>query len=233
MATTWDAGNTDSHVILSNGNLTAANDYPLSNGSWGLSRSTTTKTSGKFMIEFSLTPNPWATIGNFLPMNVGLGISSQVLNNFSGSSSNSFGYFLNDGTTRINGSTISTNFIGNWAGSDIGDMAFDFGNQKFWVRRNGGGWFGAAIGSQDPANNIGGVSFSTVSAGAKYAMVSGNDGGGIGLSGSLTFKFSTAPTYALPSGYNMWDPLVSGTVLPLPWMQTSGGMQDLTGGMRN
>lgn len=199
--TTWDPANKGTHATLSNGNLTVTGD--LTNN-WGLVLSTTSKSSGKFMIEFTIAN--WASVGNDFPMMIGAGTSSANLNNFGGATSASFGYSLNAGRTYINGSVTSTKAISGWANSDVADIAIDFDNQTFWVRRNGGNWFADA--SANPSTNTNGVSFSTVSAGAKFAIIAFNTGG-IGTASTATTDFSTTPSFSVPSGFQMWDPVAS------------------------
>ncbi len=199
-ATTWDPANKAATITLSNGNLTAT----TASSSWGLVLSTTSKSTGKFMLE--ILWSSYAGVGDE-PSGIGLGLSTTTLANFTGATAASFGYFPTQGHTYINGSLFSTNTTtasGAWNINDVLGIAFDFGNQKFWVRKNGNGWFDATTATQDPATNTGGVSWSTVSAGAKFAAngYKNNLGAGTGVA-----NFSTTPAFALPSGFDMWDPL--------------------------
>jgi hypothetical protein len=86
-----------------------------------------------------------------------------------------FTNFLVNGTNcaalYFNGGAIWSNnansgrSLGTLASGDIIGVACDFDNDKVWFRKApSGNWNGQVIGSQDPANNIGGVSISSYSA---------------------------------------------------------------------
>jgi hypothetical protein len=84
-------------------------------------------------------------------------------------------------------------------------MAVDRVNRKVWFRYNGGNWNGQAIGLQDPANNIGGVSISNYNAKTMGPfMGTGNSFAGQRVvinTGHRPFKFS------VPSGFTAGWPI--------------------------
>jgi hypothetical protein len=82
-----------------------------------------------------------------------------VGNAFIGNDAGSIG-FVNNGNVFNNNGVVAT--IQTFTSGDTVCVACDLVNNKVWFRTNGGNWNNAAIGSQDPANNIGGISLTNV-----------------------------------------------------------------------
>lgn len=94
---------------------------------------------------------------------VGAANSSAVLTNGPGSpDTNSIAYYNGDPNIYAGGGVIASTGLTAANGDRVG-VAIDMVNNKIWIRLNGGNWNNAAIGSQDPANNIGGISIASVS----------------------------------------------------------------------
>jgi hypothetical protein len=97
----------------------------------------------------------------------GIGVANAnepVDNEYLGETNNSIGYY-NTGQVYLNGAVVAT--LASYVSGDVGCVAYDFIHQKIWFRVNAGGWNNAAITSQDPANNIGGISTAAI-AGALF-----------------------------------------------------------------
>jgi len=115
------------------------------------------KSAGKFYFECEFPSiNSFANEGCGLVTNdatwanVGGGLNSSYVNNRGGIQSND----VNSGRS-----------LGVLAVESVVGVAVDLDNEKVWFRvAPSGNWNGQAIGSQDPANNIGGVSISLYSA---------------------------------------------------------------------
>jgi hypothetical protein len=87
---------------------------------------------------------------------VGLAYSSESLSNYVGGSGGQSIGFFSDATVYYNNTNIG-NFAS--AGLIVNDtfcLAIDGINNKVWARKNNGNWNNAAIGSQNPAANLGG-----------------------------------------------------------------------------
>lgn len=66
--------------------------------------------------------------------------------------------YVNNGSIFVNGVNTGLSGIGACANNDVIGIAVDFDNRKAWFRKSpSGGWNGQVIGSQNPANNTGGV----------------------------------------------------------------------------
>lgn len=187
----WDPAKTNAAITLSNLNLTTsggANNY----SSYGAVKSTLT---GKKYLESFIN----VTGGNLnMVFGIANGTFGYVTNgNYVGVDINSFGYFAKTGQIFLNsaqiGPTIQT--IGG-VGVTI-CQAFDFDNLKAWFRIDAGNWNNAAIGSQDPANNIGGASFSTMAAGPYFAAGTQYDS----PADQITATFAASFAFPVPAGF--------------------------------
>lgn len=90
-------------------------------------------------------------------------------------------------------------------------VAVDFTNNKIWLYDPiADQWNGAAIGSQDPANNVGGISISAIT-GAKFPTFNGYWYEGTGPTG--TFNFGASPLLYMPSGFSSWNTLAGTTTM--------------------
>jgi hypothetical protein len=124
-----------------------------------------------------------------------LGIATGVHGLASGPDSSAAGWYL--GATTIDGNSV--NLITGMSTYIIGDnigMAVDIGNNRLWMRLNGGLWNNN--GSADPVGNVGGADISYMSP-PFFVWVYGTN------SGVETVNFgATAYAFAAPSGYGNW-----------------------------
>jgi hypothetical protein len=144
---------TINNFSLYEGNLKASGDGP-NGASWRAGRSTPSfaPASNKFYIEFSAI---LLASANFVIVGFMNGTPTFASGNYPGSDTNGIGYQSN-GNTLYNAGNLVTGTA--YVAGDIVCVALDCGNQKFWARVNGGNWFNQAIGSQNPASNVGGAS---------------------------------------------------------------------------
>lgn len=175
-------------VTLSSGNLVMTNS-----GAGGV-RSVASYSSAKKYYEVVFTTG----IPSY-DHAAGAANSSAVLTNGPGSpDTNSIAYYNGDPNIYAGGSLIASTGLTASAGDRVG-VAIDMVNNKIWIRLNGGNWNNAAIGSQDPASNIGGISISSVSQ-PLYALGWGGASGDVN-----TFNFGgTAYVDTPPSGFGNW-----------------------------
>ena len=83
--------------------------------------------------------------------------------------------------------------------------AWDFGAMKFWGRVGSGNWNNDIIANQDPANGIGGVSFSSLSTLSVAAALGTNI-----QNDAATFNMgATAFAQTMPSGFISWDAAIN------------------------
>lgn len=127
-------------------------------------------------------------------------------NIFLGAVANSIG-FDNNGQVYNNGGAVTT--IQTFASGDTVCVACDLVNNKVWFRTNGGNWNNAAIGSQDPASNLGGISLTNV-------VNSGNIYPGLNLAynnDQLTVDLGdTAFAQTAPAGFSAPAPFTLPTI---------------------
>lgn len=120
----------------------------------------------------------------------------QSVNNLPGADNTALGYRQN-GTVVRNNVTLTT--IAAYVSGDNIGIAVDQINQKVWFRVNGGNWNNDVIANQDPANNLGGISYASMAFGALtstcgFTVTSG--------SGVCTAKWASASwTYTAPTGF--------------------------------
>lgn len=145
MATTWNPLDKSAGITLSGGNNTATA------AAGGGVRSTSSHNiggGGKYYFEF--TSNTLASSNDGL----GLANASWVLS--ATSNSNNIISHVNFGSIRDGNGGSASLSDGSPQGHTL-SVAVDFVNNKTWWRIDGNGWNNAVIGSQDPANNIGGI----------------------------------------------------------------------------
>jgi hypothetical protein len=188
-AASFDPSNKGTDVTLSSGNLSATNTS--ASNVYETARSTTSHSSGKFYIEFTI--NVRAANNAVL---LGFANASSGLNNYISNDNNGVGSY-NSIIALNNGS------IGGTAGfvqGDIVDMAVDIGASLVWYRTNSGSWNSGA--GADPATGIGGANFVAMAAGPYFAAVSMN---GSGNNNQVTANFGgTAYSFTPPSGFGNW-----------------------------
>jgi hypothetical protein len=168
--TLWDGVNTGPNMIIEDGGLGARLGATVTQKA----RSLASAASGKYYFELTLTAAAVAANVSVGVMNVSAAFTSYL-----GSSNDEFGW-AGDGSivynNAVQGSPINTYIVG-----DILCCAFNFSTDKFWGRRSRSGtptgWNNDVIGNQDPANAIGGISFSTINAGPYYIAISEQSSG--------------------------------------------------------
>lgn len=143
---TLDPGRTGSGIVLSNGNRRATHD-----GTTGdfMSKSTSSKTTGKFYFEMSI---PVETVGAF--PSFGIAGDTAILTTWVGgngvAAQSSYGYYGFNGQSYHNTSGIA--FGAAYGMSEIIGCAVDLGASKIWWSRNNiwqaGGDPAAGTGSQ-------------------------------------------------------------------------------------
>jgi len=131
------------------------------------------------------------------PHGYGIANAAASLTAYAGQDNGMVGW-AEDGNIFYNNGFIS-NIQGYVQGNTI-CLAWDAGNKKIWFRTNGGNWNNAAIGSQDPASNIGGTNLATLDAGPYFALATLN-----ALGDAATVNFgATAFAQTMPSGFTRW-----------------------------
>jgi hypothetical protein len=193
----WNYGDKADEVTLSGSDLTATRTAATVGTGYNNVRATvlngSNKVYGELMGAIPSGANANAVgVANFSAPIQGTG-------NYLGSDNNGIGYYA-DGTVYRNATLITT--IATWNGTDWIAVAVDRTNNKIWFKNltAGSGWNNAAIGSQDPANNVGGLDISAIS-GSLYPFTSFFD-----INDARTVSLGGSPyTGSLPSGFTHWD----------------------------
>lgn len=185
---TWNPADKASTVALSGHNLTARATSAA--GAYSMVRSNIGKNAGKHYFELTVT----GTVATNMIM--GIANASATLTSYVGLNNHSIG-LSGDGNIVLNSSVVGT--ATNPASGDIVSVAVDRDNHKIWFRVNGGNWNNAAIGSQDPASNIGGQAISAV-VGTIYPAWNGYSGSAPDI--CVANFGNSAFAYAVPSGFN-------------------------------
>lgn len=195
MAVTWNPADV-THVTLSGGNLLAT--YDASNARGGV-RASISKSAGKWYYElqyaFSGASNEgggWASA------------SKNFATTFLGGDTLSAGAYR-DGSVYFNGGSL-TSWIATPATSDWVAICLDLDNNKIWVKNltQAGGWNNGSIGTQDPGNNIGGGSVSTLT-GTPWLPAVAFDAIGTGTYSFLANFGATAFQGAVPTNFTQLD----------------------------
>lgn len=186
-AVTLDPAHTDTHLTLSNGNLTATANALFS---FANSRSTTAHSSGKYYVEVvSTNPSDGA---------VGLASASESPTNYLGQTVNSVGYY-NTGDVYFNGAQAAA--VATWGATfltSVIDVAIDLDNKKIWVKVDNGTWNRDS--AANPATNTGGVSIAALANAPFFFVVEPYSSGA-----ALTVNFgATSFVNAAPSGFGNW-----------------------------
>lgn len=203
MTTTWNASD-KTNITLSGGNLTATNAGAVAGGV----RSTSSHAiggGGKYYFEFT-----GITMSS---SNAGLGMANATWTLTGTSNSNNIISHVTFGAVRDgNGGSLSLS-DGSPSGHTL-SIAVDFTLNKVWWRIDGNGWNNAVIGSQDPANGIGGQALagpafpSTTAMFIAAALVAGSEAATLNVG-------ATAFTQSVPSGFVGWD------ATPPPYTQST------------
>jgi hypothetical protein len=115
-----------------------------------------------------------------------------------GQTTDGVGYQAN-GNARYNLNLLATGSA--FDDNDVVGCALDCAAQKAWFRVNGGGWFNAAIGSQDPSSNVGGVSCPGLFAAGDIYAAAGfwQNGASVGVNlGDSAFAFTPPAGFSSP-----------------------------------
>jgi hypothetical protein len=181
-------------MTLSNGGLTVA---PSGAASYKSIRGSTSKTTGKLYVEFSVDAGFTSAAGG--PVTIGLASSGADISSYLGNSNYSAGIF-----PAISNS-VSTGFVSNYttaapaiAASTTYGLAVDFGAGKVWLAANNV-WYN----SSNPATGtLPVVSFTLATVGSLFPGLS-FFGPNLGL---WTLHAAAASLiYAPPSGFQAWD----------------------------
>lgn len=187
MATIWDSGQKSANITLSGGSLVAT----VSNTSASGVRATRVATGPTYM-EMTAT---LIAVTSFCVgfCDYSFSVSATTL----GADTHGIGY-KQDGTVKINGSTLAT--IATYTTADRVGIAYHPQFQLFWARVNNGNWNNN--GANNPANATiadtqGGLSTTTLASSALFPAFTT-----IGTANAaVTAKFSTAFTDTAPTGF--------------------------------
>lgn len=166
--------------------------------SWKTGRGTAGRTSGKGYFEVGLTAG-----SDLSHLMLGVADSSATLTNYVGSDVHGYGLQPGSGSGSVyhNGGS-TTNLYGTATVGQTVGVALDITNSKLWFWNSASGnWNNAAIGSQDPANNTGGISISGLT-GSIFPALSFFDHA---AATTLTFNLGgSAFVGSVPSGFSSW-----------------------------
>ena len=193
-ASVWSASDAAINAMtLSNGGLTVT----PSGSAWQSIRISSSKTSGKFYIEFANS-----AASSTADIQFGLASSGFDPSSYLGSSVYSGGSVINSG-----GNVVSAGFTGNYnpapspiepVPNDVFSLAVDFTTGSMWLGHNNV-WLG---GSNPSTGSLPVISFVPATVGALFA--------GIAIYGANHGVWTLQPTaasqtYAPPAGFSAWD----------------------------
>jgi hypothetical protein len=181
VSTTYNPSDKAATVVLSNGNLTAAN----SSGAYAGVRGTDTKSSGKWYAEFAID-----TVVN-LPQ-FGVADATASLTNFLGSDSHSVGYF--SGAIFANGGNVGSGPTFT-AGSSRGQLAVDLDNDKIYFGVDNT-WANVA----NPSAGTGGTTCTLATIALAFCAKGGQE---------TMHADAASQTYSPPTGFTAWDSVTS------------------------
>lgn len=152
---TFDPAGNNFQITLSNGSLTATNSV---GPAFGNVRGTTSKSTGKFYIEWTMT----GTVNSGVFIGLCNGSQSFASGFVSGFTTNSVGLISNRSTGSagdiiLNSSVLVRYTSATIASGDVDGLAVDIGAGLLWARRNAGGWNDDILANQNPATGTGGV----------------------------------------------------------------------------
>jgi hypothetical protein len=188
-ATTWNPADKTSGLTLSNGNLTA--NFPSGSGGDQGTRSTTSKTSGKWVFEAL-----WNGSGTYADTGAGIALAGSSFASLGANGTGGFIAYVLNGGMFLN--AVNQGLDG-WNAGQTLMVAIDLGNNKLWIAtsNNPGKWNNT---TSDPATNTGGFSLASLS-GPKYAVVTLSNG----ASGqAMTGNFKGPFVNAVPAGFSAW-----------------------------
>jgi hypothetical protein len=189
-AATLNPSDKGANATLSGGDLTVTNTV-LGRANV---RSTTSHSSGKYYVEFSVVSGS----GSF-DTGYGIANSSASLTVGIGSpDANSTAIYLGGNTIYIANASSGTDGVPAVGG--VTCLAIDLDNNTIWYRLNGGNWNGSGV--NDPATNTGGRSISGI-AGPFFVIVSAAKSGANNAVVTVNFGGS-AYAFTAPSGFGVW-----------------------------
>jgi SPRY domain len=200
--TTWDPSNTGANITLSAGNLTATTTTTANGSVHGTGGYIG---SAALLLYYEARAATVVTAGN--TWGIGIAATTASLSAYCGQNPASCGLYQNGKV--YNNALSSLTFFTFVSGAVIG-IAVDFPHQKLWFTANGTTWNNAAIGSQNPATNTGGVTLIPnnnpwITSGVYNTVVPCFGAtGSTGNVGTADFG-ATAFTYPIPSGFQAWD----------------------------
>lgn len=190
-ATTWNSGDRNAAIILSNVNLTTTNN---TGGAFACIRGVASHSSGKYYYEVTAITQTFASFSNF-----GVGNATAGLSTFMGGDANSV-QMAGNGSATCNGVSIGS---GDGLGSNgqTEGIAWDIGAQKIWWWNSAAArWNGDILANQNPATGTGGFSTAALAAGPYFPMISIWQ-----LNDSFTANFGgTAYSITIPAGFSSW-----------------------------
>ena len=179
-------------VTLSGGNLVATNTGTTEFEQGAKGASATGKSTGKYYFEVQRT----TSLGS--GDDVGAGVSTFATSYTNVGRFGSNGVYMKTSGAVHNGS-LQLVSAGVWANGEVYGFAIDLDNRKFWRRlAPSGNWNNAAIGSQNPATNTGGV---TIPAGVMVPFMCFGGAGGVAGEVMAANFGASAFVGAVPSGF--------------------------------
>ncbi|MFT4115418.1 SPRY domain-containing protein [Bradyrhizobium sp.] len=179
-STSFDPAHTSANLTLSDGNTV---EVAVAPGGW--TRALASKSSGLWYFSATILADTANQSG------VGLMNASELAGNYIGQTNNSIGYYPG-GDVYLNGAAVAS--IGSYAVGDVIGVAMNRTTNKVWFRKNGNGWNGGTLASQNPATGTGGISISNISGALFPAVVSGANNGSISA-------FKTPYLFGPPQGF--------------------------------
>ena len=187
MATTWSS-HYEANQTLSGGSLVATS----SGAGFVASSRTLTAPLSYFEVKIStLTGTVAAGVAN-----LGIALGGTIL----GGTAYGCGY-ESSGAVIINNTTITT--LASYAVNAVIGVAVNMQLGLIWFTLNGSTWNNAAIGSQNPVGNVGGISLATMTGAGRSLLAAA---GGSASGAVLTGQFSSGGlSYTPPTGYSALD----------------------------
>lgn len=184
--TTFDSTTKSTHITLDATKLIATSIAGSGNGT--IAFSTTSHTTGKFYVEFTLTTK--VTAAGFDAIGLA-GASFPVDTATFLGQGNSLGFY-DDGTTQGAAASAGNSYVQ----GNVVCLAVDLGTGSIWRRINGGSWLGSgAAGDPFAGTNPGGESIT----GAVFLAITAQASGDVWtLNAGSTFAFTP------PVGYGNW-----------------------------
>lgn len=197
---TWDSSNKGTNIVLSNGNLTAANPHVSSN--WACVLSSTSKSSGKVYAEQLIVTLPNDGVSNGASFQIAFALNNQSLNSYI-SASGDCGFVradmsVSDGAASgvVSYTTGNRGYTSAVAG-DVIQIAIDLDAGKAWTGKNN--TFGG-----DPAAGTN-PAFTWTPGGSWFIAFGANPVTGSNDPASTLHTATSNQTYSAPSGFTAWD----------------------------